>query len=436
MATDFKLPELGENVKDADVLKVLVTEGQRIAKDQPVIEIETEKATVEVPSFISGTISRIHVKAGDTIKVGQAILTVEEAQADGEPKDRDNKGRAPTKAKPREPVAVTAPAPSKAQPPVAPVRPAVEPPGPAPATGSALPVFAAPSVRQFAREIGVDVKTVSGSGPSGRISVDDVKSHARETRQTGALPVAQPLAQPLPDFSKFGPVERLPMSRLRRAVAQTVGTAWSSVPHVTLFDAADITALEALRQRFKQKAQQAGGKLTITAIMLKIAAGALKAFPGANASVDMTRQEIVLKRYYHVGVAVDTERGLVAPVIRDVDRKNIIELSVEIAQIAEKARAGKLSLEDMQGASFTVTNLGSLGTGYFTPIINPPEVSILGLGRAANQAVYVDGSFQPRLMLPLSLAFDHRAIDGADGARFLSWIVQAVNEPLLLAMEG
>ena len=297
---------------------------------------------------------------------------------------------------------------------------------------------AAPSVRRFAREIGLDIGQVPGTGPDGRISVEDVKSHSRQLsagRGTGGPAPSAPSA-PLPDFSKWGPVETEPMSNLRRAAAEHLSAAWTNIPHVTYADKADVTDMEALRKQFGPTAEAAGGKLTMTAIALKIVAAALKRFPGFNASVDMARHEVIYKKYYHVGVAVDTDRGLVVPVIRDVDRKNMIELSIELTEIAARARDRKLTPDDMQGSTFTISNLGGFGGTFFAPIVNAPDVAILGLARSRMEQVYVDGAFQPRLLLPLMISYDHRLIDGADGARFMQWLVQAFEEPFLLSLEG
>ena len=433
MATAFKLPELGEGIKSADVVSVLVKPGDVIKKDQGVIEIESEKASAEVPSPFAGKVAEVRVKEGDKIKPGQVIITVEEGVTAAAPapkqtapaKAAEAKKSAPAAAKP-ESAPAAAPAPSKTE--------------PAPAAASRKePVFASPSVRQFAREIGVEVRSVPGSGPAGRISLDDVKNHARGLAAgqpaAPAPATARPAAAPLPDFTKFGEVTREPMNAVRRATAAHMARCWAEIPHVTVFDRADITAVEELRKQYKAKAEAAGGKLTLTAILLKVAATALKAFPRINASVDLAKQETVLKRYYHIGCAVDTPRGLVVPVIRDADKKSILQIAAELAQVSEKARAGKLGFNDMQGGTFTITNLGGLGTTYFTPIVNAPEVAILGVGRAAMESDYADGFCRPRLMLPLSLSFDHRVVDGADGARFLHWIADAMEKPLLTAME-
>ncbi len=306
------------------------------------------------------------------------------------------------------------------------------------AARSGATVPAAPSVRRLARELGVDIAQVPGSGPSGRISFADVKNFLQR-----AMPAAAPsgngvVAMPLPDFSKWGEVERQPMSGIRSATAAQMARSWSTVPHVTQFDRADITELEKLRKAFAKKVEAKGGKLTVTAIALKVVASALKTFPQFNASVDMAAQEIVLKKYVHIGVAVDTDWGLLVPVIRDVDKKNIGELSAELTQLGEKARARKISLDDMQGGGFTITNLGGIGGTSFTPIVNTPEVAILGLARGTVEPVWnaETETFAPRTMLPLSLSYDHRVIDGADGARFLRWIAQALEQPFLLSLEG
>jgi pyruvate dehydrogenase E2 component (dihydrolipoamide acetyltransferase) len=304
------------------------------------------------------------------------------------------------------------------------------------------PVPASPSVRRRARALGVDIYEVTGSGPGGRISDEDVDKYARSLISgikggaAAAPATGLPATAALPDFSKWGEIERKPMSGVRRKTAENMRNAWLTVPHVTQHDLADITELEALRKRFSKNVEAAGGKLTVTAIALKVVAAALKAFPQFNASIDMAADEIVYKNYYHVGVAVDTDRGLLVPVIRDVDKKNIRDLSVELNQLAEKARNKKLSLDEMQGGTFTITNLGGIGGVGFTPIVNAPEVAILGISRASTQPVFTDGEFRPRLMLPLSLSYDHRLVDGADAARFTRWVAQALEQPFILALEG
>jgi pyruvate dehydrogenase E2 component (dihydrolipoamide acetyltransferase) len=463
--TDFKLPELGENVTAGDVVRVLVSAGDTIAKDQPLLELETDKATIEVPSSVSGTVKEIKIKKGERVKVGQVVLTVDDGASAGNgkgPKDAaaaDKPKPQPTGA-PEEgglsqqmpeagpTTAATPPGSPRAQAEEVPepkpkrgevvdisraARPA---PAPAPTPVEAAPTGpvapAAPSVRRLARELGVDIQRVPGSGPAGRISADDVQAFVRNALSSGGGGAGS--SAPLPEFAKWGEVERKPMSNIRRKTAEHLSNAWNTIPHVTQHDKADITGLEALRKQYSPQAEKAGGKLTMTAIALKIVAGALRKFPQFNASLDGSRNEIVYKKFVNVGVAVDTERGLLVPVLRDVDRKGVIQLAAELGAASEKARAGKLSLDDMQGAGFTITNLGGIGGTSFTPIVNWPEVAILGISRGAHEPVYVNGQFEPRLMLPLSLSYDHRVIDGADAARFLRWIVEAFEQPFVMSL--
>lgn len=436
MAKEFKLPDLGENIESAEVVSVLVAPGDTVEVDQPVLEVETDKAALEIPSSVSGKVEEVLVKVGDTIAIGQVIFTVEGDGAAPAAEAKESSER-PTVEQPAEAAPTAKAEPAPAPPSAPPEEPEAEVAvSPAETVSTERPVFASPSVRQFAREIGVDIHEVVGSGPGGRISMDDVKRHARTVGRSASVPAAPAPAVSLPDFSKWGPIERQKMNNVRKKTVQHMALCWDTIPHVTLHDKADITSVESLRQKYKHKAEAAGGKLTVTAILMKIVASALKVHPKLNASLDTGKQEVIFKQYYHIGVAADTDRGLVVPVIRDVDKKNIIELAVELTEMAEKARARKLSLEEMQGATFTITNLGGIGVGFFTPIINHPEVAILGVGRAVMELRQVEGEFKPRLMLPLSLSFDHRLVDGADGARFLQWIIEAIEEPMLLAMEG
>jgi pyruvate dehydrogenase E2 component (dihydrolipoamide acetyltransferase) len=315
-------------------------------------------------------------------------------------------------------------------------RPAAEPATAAPE----LPVApAAPSVRRLARELGVDINQVAGSGSAGRISVDDVKAHAKRVVSNVATARGSTIpAEPLPDFSRWGEIERQPMRAVRRKTAEHLAAAWASVPHVTQHDTADITNVEELRKRYAKQAEAAGGALTITAIATKVVASALKVFPQFNSSIDLAANEIIVKKYVNIGIAVDTDRGLLVPVIRNADSKNIVQLSVELSQLSDKARTRKISLDEMQGGTFSISNLGGIGGSFFTPIVNAPEVAILGISRARMEPAYDKerGEFAPRLMLPLSLSYDHRVIDGADGARFLRWVVEALEQPFLLALQG
>jgi pyruvate dehydrogenase E2 component (dihydrolipoamide acetyltransferase) len=293
-------------------------------------------------------------------------------------------------------------------------------------------------VRRTARELGVEISEVQGTGPNGRISVDDVKAHVKRLVTSGASRGGAAAAVALPDFTRWGSVERQPMRAVRRKTAEHLSAAWATIPHVTQCDLADITGLEELRKKYAKQVEAAGGNLTVTSIAVKVIAAALRKFPQFNASIDMAADEIVLKKYVNIGVAVDTDRGLLVPVIRDADQKNIVQLSVELAQLSEKARNRKIALEEMQGGCFSISNLGGIGGTYFTPIVNAPEVAILGISRARMEPVYdkETGEFAPRFMLPLSLSYDHRVIDGADGIRFLRWVAEALEQPFLLALQG
>lgn len=463
VVTEFKLPELGEDIESGDVISVLVSVGDVVAQDQPVMEVETDKATIEVPAPVSGVVKAIHVKAGQTIKVGQLLMSIDEgadgkekkAVEDAEVKIKEEKRKvaepktkkgesidekeieAEKEERKRESAESHILKEQKGE--------VVEFSRKPKAAGSEAPrelAPAAPSVRRLARELGVDINQVPGSGPGGRISEDDVKNYVRYviTRGMESKPETHPLSvlniPTLPDFTKWGEIEREPMTNVRRKTAESVGFSWMSIPHVTQHDKADITGLEELRKIFGKKVEEAGGKLTVTSILLKLVASALKVFPKFNASVDIANNEIIYKKYYHIRVAVDTERGLLIPVIRDVDKKNIVELSVELAQVSERARNRRLTVEEMKGGTFTISNLGGIGGTYFSPIIYWPEVAVLGISRSKIEPVFADGQFRPRLMLPLSLSYDHRVIDGADGVRFLRWIVETIEQPFRLILEG
>ncbi len=434
---EFKIPELGENIEEATVIKVIAKVGEQVSKDQPLMELETDKATVEVPSSVSGVVKEVRIKEGDKTKVGETVFIIA-AGEEGETAEVLAEAQPPATAVEKEvqPEPETKPQPKRAE---------AEVPAPVPegyrkyrpdAIVKVAP--AAPSVRRFAREIGIDINTVTGSGPRGRISIEDVKKHARQFRSQKESPAGLPgvTVPSLPDFSKWGRIERKPMTGIRLKTAQNMIVSWLSVARVTQYDKADITELEEDRKKFGSKVEVAGGKLTVTAILLKVLASALKTFPQFNASIDMAKNEIIYKKYYHVGVAVDTDRGLLVPVIRDVDKKNILRLSVDLGEAAEKARNKKLSLEEMQGGTFTITNLGGIGGTAFSPIVYYPQVAILGISRSSTEPVYTDGKFEPRLMLPLSLSYDHRIIDGADAARFLRWVADALKDPFLIALEG
>ena len=425
MPVKFALPDLGENIESGDVIRILVDVGDHLAEDQTVIELETDKAVIEVPSSVDGTITGILVQQGDTIAVGQPILEVETAAAPA----AEETPPAAEEAAPA-PVPVEEPTPTPI-PPASVVEEAPSVPTPTPTDG---PIPAAPSTRRLAREIGVDIAQVQGTGPGGRISIDDVKAHSKKLHAArGAAPAT---AAPLPDFSQWGTVERQPMTKVREITAERLAQAWATIPQVTQFDKADITSLEKWRAAYGKKAEAAGGKLTPTAVLIKVLGIALKVFPQFNASIDIAQREVVYKRYFHIGIAVDTPHGLLVPVVRDVDQKNIIELAVELSELAQKTRERKIAPADMQGGSMTISNVGTMGGTAFTPIVNPPEVAILGVARSQVEPTYIDGQLQPRTHLPLSLSYDHRLIDGADGARFLRWVCTALEDPFIALLEG
>jgi pyruvate dehydrogenase E2 component (dihydrolipoamide acetyltransferase) len=447
---EFKLPELGENIHQGDLVRLMVAPGTHISAGQPVMELETDKAVVEVPSSVTGTVKDVLVKQGEKIKVGQLVFTLQAgatAAAQPQQPSRADAGHGEG-ARMAFQAALQAEGKTEEQalPPEQPRQPTVATfsmplnLGKSAGTEHRDPVPAAPHTRRLARELGVDIHSVPGSGPGGRISEDDVKAYAKSliaSAATGAGVAATQLRQPkLPDFARFGKVERVSMRGVRRKTAEHMWEAWTTIPHVTQQDKADITELEQLRTKFGPKAVEAGGKLTVTAIALKVCASALKIFPQFNASLDMESEEIIYKQYINIGVAVDTDRGLLVPVIRDVDKKNIVELAAELTQLSKKAREKKLQPADMEGGTFTITNLGGIGGTGFSPIVNHPEVAILGLSRSGIEPVWVSDKFEPRQVLPLSLSYDHRLIDGADAARFLRWIAEAFEQPFLLSVQG
>jgi pyruvate dehydrogenase E2 component (dihydrolipoamide acetyltransferase) len=422
---------------EAEIVAVLVREGDVIREDAPLLEVETDKAQVEIPSPMGGRVEKIHVQAGQTVKVGAPLVTFGDGPA--EPRAVSGPGRSASAATPP-----SAPAPSRAI--------AAAPPGPASAAARADgPVAATPSTRRLAREIGVDLKTVRGTGPGGRVVDEDVRAAASGPRGAAAEATAAPPsaptgparplatggleAPPLPRFEQWGPVERAPLSHLRRTIAERMTLSATLIPHVTHFDRADITDLDAIIARNLEAARARSVTLTLTSFLLKAAALALVRHPTFNASLDPGAGELVLKRYYHLGVAVATERGLIVPVLREIDRKPVLEIARELGALAQRAREGKATLDDLRGGTFTITNMGALGGTAAIPIINYPEVAILGVSRAQQEAVVRQGRVVPRLMLPLTLTFDHRVADGADGARFATEIVRLLEAPEQLLWE-
>jgi pyruvate dehydrogenase E2 component (dihydrolipoamide acetyltransferase) len=441
------LPELGDNITGGDVIGILVAVGDVIKEGQDIVELETDKATVTVPSSVSGKVTAINVAVGQRAAIGQVILTVSGAAVAAAPAEVSLPGAFMPEASERTatPSSSTAPAvpvaastATRASITEVPLPDALMPD----AARSTVP--AAPNARRLARELGVEVADVPPSA-TGRVTLPGLKDYVRQRNQglvaapasaASAAPVSGAVVKPLPDFTKWGEIEIEKMSGIRRATSNQMAYAWSVAPRVTQFDKADIVELEAVRKKYGSRVEKSGAKLTMTAMLLKIAAAALKEFPKFNASIDVEHEQIILKKYFHIGVAVDTPHGLVVPVIRDVDRKSIFDLAIELNTVAGKARDRKLSVDEMQGGCFTISNLGGIGGTNFTPIVNAPEVAILGVSRGAIEPVYNGEAFEPRLMMPLSLSYDHRLIDGAQGARFLRWICNALENPMLMSLQA
>lgn len=413
---EFRLPELGEGIESGQVIEVFVTPGDKVSLEQPLLEVETDKAAVEIPSPADGTIVDVLVNAGDTVEISQTLVKIDGDAEGGETR----KETAPVAEEPPEELAAEKKPleeEKKELPPqrIAPVGDIV-PAGP-------LAVAAAPSVRRLARELGVELSSISGTGPRGRILEKDVKAHAKAIIKSAASVPAAPPEPELPDFSRWGETVTESFSTVRKLTAERLTRAWTA-PHVTQFDKADVSRLEELRKLNKDKVADSGGALTVTAILVKALSRALVEFPKFNSSIHMGNRTIVYKKYINIGVAVDTERGLLVPVIRDVDKKDITRISIELTEISSAAREKRLSADRLQGGTFTITNLGGIGGTFFTPVLNPPEVAILGVSRSFPEPAYVGGEFIPKLMLPLSLSYDHRIIDGAEAARFLRWLCE------------
>ena len=425
MAQDITVPDLGD-FKDVEVIDVLVKPGDKIDVDTPLITLETEKATMDVPSTAAGVVKSIAIKKGDRVSKGNVIAQIEGGEAANRKEEKKPAAAAhptpPAQPTPRaEAPAAAAPAPTAAP---APQQRAAA--APVAITTDFSSVHASPSIRKFARELGVDLTAVKGSGPKGRVTADDVKGWVKQALKSGA-PAAGGSALPkVPDvdFSKFGQVEVKPLGRIQKISGPRLQASWLNVPHVWQMDEADITDLEETRSKLKSEASKAGVKLTPLAFILRACVKALREFPMVNSSLDASGQNLVWKKYVHLGFAADTPNGLVVPVIRDADKKDVYELARELAALSEKARAGKLTALEMQGASFTVSSLGGIGGTSFTPIINAPEVAILGVARSSMRPVYKDGQFVPRLILPFTLAYDHRVIDGAGGVRFTTFLAE------------
>jgi pyruvate dehydrogenase E2 component (dihydrolipoamide acetyltransferase) len=415
--TEMILPVLGENIEKGTVTKILVKAGDSLKKGQNILEIETDKAVLEVPSDSEGVIKEILIKPGAVVKIGQPIFKIEGGASTPSAAPAEKTTAAASVAKTAIPVETSAVS-----------KPLFKPATPEQIRNRQKDIPAAPSVRLLARELGINLQEVPGSGRGGRISNEDVKAYCKMLNTTRASGDAAITSKPLPDFAKWGSVRREAMNNVRKKTAEHLSNAWRSIPHVTQFDKVDITELE----KFRKSIPGTNKKISVTPFIIKVLAAALKKFPSFNSSIDMTTQEIIFKDYINIGVAVDTDRGLLVPVLKNVDKMSILQISDELTAMAERARLRKTTIEEMQGGCFTVSNLGGIGGSSFTPIVNWPEVAILGVSRGSMEPVYIDGNFVPRLMLPLSLSYDHRMIDGADGARFIRWVCEAMQQPFLL----
>jgi pyruvate dehydrogenase E2 component (dihydrolipoamide acetyltransferase) len=422
---DVKLPKLGEGADSGVVVNLFVKEGDTVAKDQAILELENEKAVASIPSTGAGVVAKIYVKPGDRIGIGQRILTLTESGQSAPAGPAVGRAGSPLPAGGAHGVTRTTEK----------IEEEDEDENEEEQVSTVLPV-AAPSVRRLARELGIDLRKVRGSEAGGRIVLADMRSYiqrliaaeAKGKSASGAHEVTRPATTESIDFSKWGPVSRKPLSPLRQVIARRMGESWNAVPRVTQFDEADFTRLNELRKKFAAKYEKKGARLTLTPLVLKAVAETLKKHPLFNSSLDEAANEIVLKDYYHIGIAVDTEQGLIVPVIRDVDKKSVLDLAKELEQVAAKARDRKISAEELKGGTFTISNQGAIGGAHFTPIVNVPEVAILGLGRGAMKPVARDGKVVIRMMTPLGLSYDHRVIDGGEAARFIVDLVAALQD--------
>jgi pyruvate dehydrogenase E2 component (dihydrolipoamide acetyltransferase) len=423
---DVKLPHLGEGADSGTVVNLFVKEGDKIERDQPILELENEKAVATIPSSAAGVVSKIHVKAGDKISVGQKILSLSSgdgapAKAAAAPKQKGARPPAP------DPKAESAEPEPEEEPPAEPEGDEHEH-----AEESGASPAASPAIRKLARDLGIELARVRGSARGGRITMDDLRNYIVRLQRTAAQPKPasgaappKPAAEPI-DFSKWGAITKKPLSPLRQVIARRMTENSNAIPHVTQFDEADISALLELRKKHVEAYEKKGARLTVTSFVIKAVVDTLKKHPDFNSSLDEAAQEIVYKQYYHIGIAVDTEAGLIVPVLRDADKKNLLQLSKDLEELAAKARDRKVSGEDLKGGTFTISNQGGIGGGWFTPIINKPEVAILGLGKGAMKAVVREKKLETRTMLPLALSYDHRVIDGAMAARFIGDLVKAL----------
>jgi pyruvate dehydrogenase E2 component (dihydrolipoamide acetyltransferase) len=420
---DVKLPHLGEGADSGTVINLLVKEGDRIEKDQPIIELENEKAVATIPSTAAGVVSKLYVKTGDKISAGARLISIAEAGGAAAPASAPAPAAKCVRAE-------TRPAPAPAPVVVAPENGAAEHYEEPPA--SDVPVAAAPSIRQMAGELGIDLTRIRGSGRGGRIVLSDVREYiqrlinaARQPKTAAAGAPAKPVVESI-DFSKWGAVVKKPLTPLRKVISRRMAENWNAIPHVTQFDEADLSSVLALRKKYVAAYEKKGARLTVTSFVLKAVVAALKKHPIFNSSLDEAAEEIVYKEYYHIGIAVDTEAGLIVPVIRDADKKTVLALSLELEELAKKARDRKVSADELKGGTFTISNQGGIGGAQFTPIVNRPEVAILGLGKGALKPVVVKDKVEARTMLPLGLSYDHRVIDGGTAARFIVDLVEAL----------
>jgi pyruvate dehydrogenase E2 component (dihydrolipoamide acetyltransferase) len=421
-AREVRVPDLGD-FPEVDVIEILVRPGDIVSAESPLITLESDKATMDIPAPFAGTVSRVLVNTGDKVSTGTAIVEITPAQGAGPDTGEAAAKPAPTQA----PAPATAPPTPQA---AAPAGPSVGAAPPAQTATAGAQVYASPAMRRLARELGVDLREVKGSGRKGRVQREDVVGHVKRTMENrqGAGGGFQLPAAPAVDFSRFGPTETQPLAKIRRATGQNLHRSWVTIPHVTQFDEADITELEAFRTAQADAASAAGVKLTLLAFIVKAVTAALARYPDFNASLTPDGEALVYKKYCHIGIAANTPRGLVVPVLRDADRKALLQLAGDVRELALKARDGKLAPADMQGGCFTISSLGGVGGTAFTPIINPPEVAILGISPAAMKPVWRNGAFEPRLMLPLSLSYDHRVIDGVAAAQFTRYVGQVLGD--------
>lgn len=425
---DVKLPNLGEGADSGAVVSILVKEGDTVEKGQTILELENEKAVAPIPSPAAGKVMKIKVKEGDKILVGQTILTLAESDVESgvEPpaEPRETEKAPPAETAPAVPDAESAPPPAAEE-----ERDVIKEPG-EPESGAELTPPTSPSIRKMARELGIDLSRIRGSEYGGRIVLKDVHDYIQRLQKIAfsPQPAAKRPALEQIDFAQWGSVERKKFSGLRSTIARRMTESWNAIPHVTQFDDADITGLSGLRKKWAPEYEKKGARLTLTPLILKAVVTALMKYPIFNSSLDEAAGEIVFKHYYHIGLAVDTEAGLIVPVIRDVDKKSVFDLANDVRQLAEKTRSRKITPDELKGGSFTISNQGGIGGAHFTPIINRPEVAILGLGRGGIKPVYSDGEFEPRTMLPLGLSYDHRLIDGADAARFITELVRNIED--------